>query len=317
MVVVAAPWRTGSGHTRIHRRLATLVKDIIFVIVDGRSIQLLATRVHIVLVKFLPFLLLKFFFLVFLLSSMALDQTKFHTFGNLGLAQHSKTDRVAAVYILVAVGRAAVDDLHLFEVYEDAPRHGVVALVVILGCREYSEHPCALGDSNSLGMSFMSSHDVRESLLLQEVCHSLVTETNGSATTKTVSVSCPSIDRRIFLMLRRRIRPNAIRRHLLIIIILVFVRRVDPRNLIHVQNVLYPSALHTRVRNRTGDTPVNAEDVLIDDSRQRHAIEGRIGHFPHLIAQIVAEPFATLVNKRSGAVVFLPPVHIASLVIPP
>mmetsp|Transcript_29251 Transcript_29251/g.70568 ORF Transcript_29251/g.70568 Transcript_29251/m.70568 type:complete len:372 (-) Transcript_29251:1305-2420(-) len=246
-----------------------------------------------------------------------LDQAELDAFFDLGLAEHGEADGVASVHVLIAVCRTAVDDLHLFEVDEDAPRHGIVPLVVIFGGGEYCEDPRSLGHGDSLRMGLVRAHNVRESLLLQKVRHGLVPEADGPPAAKAVAVSRPPVHAVIFLILRRGVGPDAIRRHLLIIVVLVLVGGVDARDLRHVEDVLYPAPLHLRVGDRAGDAPVDAEDVLIYHGRQGHSIEGGIGHLPHPVSQVVPEALPALVDERPGAVVLLPAVDVARLVIPP
>mmetsp|Transcript_29615 Transcript_29615/g.62389 ORF Transcript_29615/g.62389 Transcript_29615/m.62389 type:complete len:264 (-) Transcript_29615:862-1653(-) len=164
-------------------------------------------------------------------------------------------------------------------------------------------------------MSFVCTHDVGETLLLKKVCYSLVPKTNGTTTTKTVSISSLSVNCRVFLMFRRRIGPDAVGRHLLIILILVFVRGVDPRHPVHIENILYPSTLHRGVRDGTGNTSVNTEYILINYSSKRHTIKRRVGHLPDLVSQLISKPLATLVNERPRPIMLLPPIHVASFVI--
>ena len=52
----------------------------------------------------------------------------------------SKREAVAPVDVLVLVLGAPVDDLDLVEVYEDAAAHGALALPMVLGGGEHSEH---------------------------------------------------------------------------------------------------------------------------------------------------------------------------------
>lgn len=90
--------------------------------------------------------------------------------------------------VLISVRRTSVDDLHFLEVNEDATCHGIVSLVVILGCREnlparrevsdkdsidglqmrrkstYRENPGSLRNSDSFSVGFVCTHDVRKSL---------------------------------------------------------------------------------------------------------------------------------------------------------
>lgn len=166
-------------------------------------------------------------------------------------------------------------------------------------------------------MGLVRTHDVRESLLLQKVRHGLVPEADRAAAAEAVAVPGLAVHAVLLLLLGRRIRPDAIRRDLLIIVLLVLVRGIDPRDLAHVQYVLDPPPLDRRVRDGTGYAAVDAEDVLIDDRGQRHAIEGRIRDLPHLVPEVVAEPVPALVYERPGSVMLLPAVHVARLVIAP
>mmetsp|Transcript_7250 Transcript_7250/g.16854 ORF Transcript_7250/g.16854 Transcript_7250/m.16854 type:complete len:271 (-) Transcript_7250:998-1810(-) len=93
------------------------------------------------------------------------DETELDPLGDLLLAEHGEAHRVAPVDVLVPVRRAAVYDLHLLEVDEDAARHGVAALVVVLRRGEDGENPRALGHGHALGMGLVRPHDVGETLL--------------------------------------------------------------------------------------------------------------------------------------------------------
>ena len=119
------------------------------------------------------------------------------------------------------------------------------------------------------------------------------------------------------------------------ILVLMFEGRVDTSNIRDGQNVLNASSLDgianaalptkspragffviifllfffhigNSVGNGTGNTTVDAEDVLIDDGRQGHAVEGLVGGLPHAVSQLVAEPIAALPQETADAVVLLP-----------
>ena len=118
------------------------------------------------------------------------------------------------------------------------------------------------------------------------------------------------------------------------ILVLVLEGRVDTGNVRDGQNVLNASSLYgianaalptksssagfvvifllfffhigNSVGNGTGNTTVNAEDVLVDDGRQGHAVEGLVGGLPHAVSQLVAEPIAALPQETADAVVLLP-----------
>jgi hypothetical protein len=179
------------------------------------------------------------------------------------------------------------------------------------------EYPGTFGHGNPLGVGLVGAHDVRESLLLEEVRHGLVPEAYRAAAAEAVAVSGLAVHAVLLLLLGRRVGPDAVRRDLLVIVLLVLVRGIYPRDLAYVQYVLDPPPLDRRVRDGTGYAAVDAEDVLVDDRRQGHAIERRIGELPDLVPQVVPEPVTALVYERPRAVVLLPAVHVAGLVIAP
>mmetsp|Transcript_16939 Transcript_16939/g.27720 ORF Transcript_16939/g.27720 Transcript_16939/m.27720 type:complete len:207 (-) Transcript_16939:442-1062(-) len=164
-------------------------------------------------------------------------------------------------------------------------------------------------------MSLMRTHNIRKSLLLQKVRNSLVPKTNRSTTTQTISIPRTTIHTILLLFLRRWITPDTIRSHLLIIIIFMLVRGINPSNLGHIQNVLYTTSLHGRIRNRPRDAPMNAKDILIHHRCQRQPIKGLIGRFPHFIPNLFPKPFSTLCNIRSCPIMFFPPIHIPRFMI--
>jgi hypothetical protein len=187
-------------------------------------------------------------------------------------------------------------------------------------------------------MSLVSTHNVRQTLLLQKVRDSTMAKADGTTTTERVTKSSGRIDTGTLLLLRGWVGPDTIGRHLLMILVLMFERGVDTGNVRDGQYVLNPSpldgianaALPTKsssagfvvvivivvllfffhvgnpVGYGTGNTTVDAEDVLIDDGRQGHPVEGLVGGLPHAISQLVAEPIAALPQETADAVVLLP-----------
>ena len=86
------------------------------------------------------------------------------------------------------------------------------------------EYPCTFGHGHPLGVGLVRTHDVRESLLLQKVRHGLVPEADRASAAEAVAVPGLAVHAVLLLLLGRRIRPDAIQRDLLIIVLLVLVR---------------------------------------------------------------------------------------------
>jgi hypothetical protein len=60
---------------------------------------------------------------------------------------------------------------------------------------------------------------------------------------------------------------------------------------------------------------VDAEDLVVDDGGQWHAVEGQIAFFPDLLALVCPETHLALVQEGLFLVVVFPPVHVAGLVV--
>mmetsp|Transcript_30894 Transcript_30894/g.61926 ORF Transcript_30894/g.61926 Transcript_30894/m.61926 type:complete len:469 (+) Transcript_30894:213-1619(+) len=166
-------------------------------------------------------------------------------------------------------------------------------------------------------MRLMSPHNIRKPLLRQEVADRLVPKTNSPSAPQTISIPRLLVHASSLLLLTCRVAPNTIARHLLILILLVLIRRIDPRHLAHVENIPNPPSIRIGIRNRPRDPPVNAENILIDHRRQGHAIERLVNLIPQLKSHSLAKPLLTLINKTPRPVMLLPSVHIPRFVIPP
>lgn len=101
--------------------------------------------------------------------------------------------------------------------------------------------------------------------MLEKVGDGLVSKTNGTASSQGFSKSAFGVDAGHFLFFRGGIAPDAIGRHLLILIVFVFVGRVDAGDAGDTEHVLDAGAIGNGSRNAA----VDAKDVLIDDGGQR------------------------------------------------
>mmetsp|Transcript_22545 Transcript_22545/g.89531 ORF Transcript_22545/g.89531 Transcript_22545/m.89531 type:complete len:507 (+) Transcript_22545:195-1715(+) len=70
-----------------------------------------------------------------------------------------------------------------------------------------------------------------------------------------------------------------------------------------------------RVGRPSRDAAVHAKDVVVDDGRERQPVEGRVDGVPDVPAARVAEAVLALPQERPVAVVFLPAVDVARLVV--
>ena len=62
---------------------------------------------------------------------------------------------------------------------------------------------------------------------------------------------------------------------------------------------------------------MDAEDVVVDEGREGQAVEGRVDPLPDQRPELGAEAVLALPQKRPVAVVLLPAVDVARLVVPP
>mmetsp|Transcript_8636 Transcript_8636/g.24246 ORF Transcript_8636/g.24246 Transcript_8636/m.24246 type:complete len:275 (-) Transcript_8636:68-892(-) len=170
-------------------------------------------------------------------------QTQFHPLLDFPFTQSGNADRITTVNVLIAICGAAVDNLHLLKVDQNATCHGLTALIVILGRGKYGEDPGTLGNGHTFGMSLVSTHNVRKTLLLQKVGHGTMTEADGTTTAERVTEASGRIHPSTFLLIRGWVGPDAIGRHLLMVLILMLERGVDAGHVGDRQDVLNPSSL--------------------------------------------------------------------------
>eukprot|EP00520_Triparma_pacifica_P010307 CAMPEP_0118654956 /NCGR_PEP_ID=MMETSP0785-20121206/12665_1 /TAXON_ID=91992 /ORGANISM="Bolidomonas pacifica, Strain CCMP 1866" /LENGTH=219 /DNA_ID=CAMNT_0006547649 /DNA_START=215 /DNA_END=875 /DNA_ORIENTATION=- len=207
---------------------------------------------------------------------------------------------------LIPVSRAPVDDLHLLKVHKYATRHGLAALVVILTGRKDGEDTRALTDRNAFGMGLVGPHDIAETLLLQEVGDSLMSKANGSSTPQALP------ETRVWVNPTASCSSDATR-DLLVLLTLMFVRRVYAGNLGDGEDVLYA----TLTAYGPGYAPVDAENVLVDNRTQWDAVEHLVGLLPYPVPHLLPESLPALMDVGPLAIVLLPTVNVPSLVVPP
>mmetsp|Transcript_18012 Transcript_18012/g.44827 ORF Transcript_18012/g.44827 Transcript_18012/m.44827 type:complete len:240 (-) Transcript_18012:967-1686(-) len=224
------------------------------------------------------------------------------------------------MHILVLVGRTSVDHLEFFIVDQNASRKCLRSLVVVLAGGKDGKDSGALADGNTLRVRLVGSHNVRKTLLLEKIRHGLVSETNGSATTEGFSVTGIGIDAVHFLFRRGGIAPDAIGGNLLIDIVFVHVGRIDAGNLGDVQNVLdagggRASKVRISHGNRAGNSAVDTKNILVDNRGQGQTIKDLVARLPEPVSNVIAESVSALPDKGSFAIVLLPSVDIACLVV--
>ena len=79
------------------------------------------------------------------------------------------------------------------------------------------------------------------------------------------------------LLVRRGVAPDAVARHLLVLLGLVLVGGIDPSHLGNGEDVL-DAALATY---STGDAAVDAENVLVNDGTKGNSVKDLIGLLPN------------------------------------
>mmetsp|Transcript_9158 Transcript_9158/g.34467 ORF Transcript_9158/g.34467 Transcript_9158/m.34467 type:complete len:235 (-) Transcript_9158:1456-2160(-) len=153
---------------------------------------------------------------------------------------------VAAVNKAILVRWAPIDDLNLLDVDENASCHGRASLAVVLAGAEDGEHAGALAESDPFSMSFVRSYNIRVAGVLEEVVDGLRSKayrapaTHARAEAVAVQVG--------FLLVARRIGPQAVGGNALRRSGLVRVRRGDTRDNRHHQDALHPGRTSRRTK---------------------------------------------------------------------
>ena len=214
------------------------------------------------------------------------------------------------MHILVLVLGAAVDDLDLVEVHEDAARHGHAALAVVLGRAEHGEDSCTLGQRHPLRVGLVGPNDVAALVPEQEAVNGGVAEAHRASASGRVSEA--GLIQRSLHLVGGGVGPEAVRADLL-----------GPRGFVvcgghHGCHTWHrQDGLHLRgvFGHGTRNAPVNAKYLVVNDCGKRQPIERFVALFPYPHAFFCAKAHLALVQKRFVFVMLLPTVHIPRLVV--
>ena len=196
-------------------------------------------------------------------------------------------------------------------IYQDTTSQSLIALIVILGSRKDGKYSSTFAHGYSFSMGFVSSHNVRKTLLMQKVSHRLGSKANGASTSQRFTISRIRVHRMLFLFCWRRIWPNTIRSHLLRSIVFMLIRRINSSNRWYVKNILNSSIL----AHRSWNASMHTKDILIDYTSQWKAIKHLITGLPHTVSNIITKAIATLPQEGSFSIMFFPSIDIASFVV--
>ena len=176
---------------------------------------------------------------------------------------------------------------------------------------EDGDHTTSLADVDSLLRGFMSSHDVRHAVGVQEVLDRLVAIADGSRTSFTFSKS--SVVQSLLLLVLRRIRPQQVVRQLLDLLRSLVVRDHSHRS--GAGDLVDALQSAFRGRERPRDASVDAEDHIIDGGGEGEVIEDGVGHRPDVLSLVHSVATLQLAEEAAVAVVGLPAVHSAKFVV--